>query len=132
MDDRSGALRGQRSLAPSRRQYAGEGQVHALEASQGAACVQPGGRRSQGLYQLVGAFVAPAALAAKRAGAIVHGGPSAQTTVVVRGRPNVLQAAGRDAGRKLMEIKRLREKGHRISLLSEATFWRLVGSKGKA
>ena len=26
-----------------------------------------------------------------------------------------------------MEIKRLREKGHRISLLSEATFWRLVG-----
>jgi hypothetical protein len=39
----------------------------------------------------------------------------------------VLQAAGRDAGRKLMEIKHLREKGHRISLLSEATFWRLVG-----
>ncbi len=62
-----------------------------------------------------------AALAAKRAGAIVHGGPSAQTTVVVRGRPNALQAAGRDAGRKLMEIKRLREKGHRITLLSEAT-----------
>ena len=73
-----------------------------------------------------------AALAAKRAGAIVHGGPSAQTTVVVRGRPNALQAAGRDAGRKLMAIKHLREKGHRISLLSEATFWRLVGSKGKA
>jgi hypothetical protein len=71
-----------------------------------------------------------AALAATRAGAIVHGGPSAQTTVVVRGRPNVLQAAGRDAGLKLMEIKRLREKGHRISLLNEATFWRLVGRKG--
>ena len=71
-----------------------------------------------------------AARAAKRAGAIVHGGPSAQTTVVVRGRPNALQAAGRDAGSKLMEIKRLREKGHRITLLSEARFWRLVGSKG--
>jgi eukaryotic-like serine/threonine-protein kinase len=70
-----------------------------------------------------------AALAAKRAGAIVHGGPSARTTVVVRGRPNVLQAAGRDAGLKLMEIKRLREKGHRITLLNEAAFWRLVGKK---
>ena len=39
-----------------------------------------------------------AARAAKRAGAIVHGAPSTQTTVVVRGRPNKLQAAGRDAG----------------------------------
>ena len=68
-----------------------------------------------------------AARAAKRAGAIVHGGPSARTTVVVRGRPNPLQAAGRDAGRKLMDIKRLREKGHRITLLNEARFWRLVG-----
>jgi serine/threonine protein kinase len=65
--------------------------------------------------------------AAKRAGAIIHSGPSAKTTVVVRGRPNVLQAAGRDAGVKLMEIKRLREKGHRITLLNEKQFWRLVG-----
>ena len=67
------------------------------------------------------------AKAAKRAGAIVHGMPSARTTVVVRGRPNAQQAAGRDAGLKLMEIKRLREKGHRITLLSEAQFWRLAG-----
>jgi BRCT domain type II-containing protein len=59
-----------------------------------------------------------AARAAKRAGAIVHGGPSAQTTVIVRGRPNKLQAAGKDGGLKLMEIKRLREKGHRITLAS--------------
>ena len=44
----------------------------------------------------------------------------------MRGRPNPLQAAGRDSGRKLMEIKRLREKGHRITLLDEARFWRLV------
>jgi serine/threonine protein kinase len=64
--------------------------------------------------------------AARRAGAIVHGMPSARTTVVVRGRPNPLQAAGRDAGLKLMEIKRLREKGHRITLLNETQFWRLV------
>jgi eukaryotic-like serine/threonine-protein kinase len=67
--------------------------------------------------------------AAKRAGAIVHDGPSVRTTVVVRGRPNPLQAAGRDAGLKLMEIKRLREKGHRISLLNETRFWRLVGRR---
>lgn len=65
--------------------------------------------------------------AARRAGAIVHSGPTARTTVVVRGRPNPQQAAGRDAGLKLMEIKRLREKGHKITLLGERRFWRLVG-----
>ncbi|MCM3878033.1 MAG: protein kinase [Thermoanaerobaculia bacterium] len=69
--------------------------------------------------------------AAGRAGAIVHGGPSALTSVVVRGRPNPLQAAGRDAGVKLMEIKRLREKGHRITLVNETQFWRLVGRKAQ-
>jgi serine/threonine-protein kinase len=68
-----------------------------------------------------------AARAARRAGAIVHRSPSARTNVVVRGRPNPLQAAGRDAGLKLMEIKRLREKGHRITLLNETQFWRLAG-----
>ena len=67
--------------------------------------------------------------AAKRAGAVVHSSPSAKTTVVVRGRPNVLQAAGKDGGLKLMEIKRLREKGHRITLLNEKQFWRLVAKK---
>jgi hypothetical protein len=67
-----------------------------------------------------------AAAAATRAGAIIHGMPSAKTSVVVRGRPNPLQAAGRDAGLKLMEIKRLREKGHKITLLNETQFWRLA------
>ena len=66
--------------------------------------------------------------AARKAGAVVHGMPSTRTSVVVRGRPNVLQAAGRDAGRKLMEIKRLRERGHRVTILSEAQFWKLVAS----
>jgi len=28
-----------------------------------------------------------------------------------------------------MEIKRLREKGHRITLLDEARFWKLVGRR---
>jgi serine/threonine-protein kinase len=67
-----------------------------------------------------------AVAAARRAGATVHGSPSARTNVVVRGRPNPLQAAGRDGGRKLMEIKRLRAKGHRITLLGEKQFWRLA------
>lgn len=70
---------------------------------------------------------AEAAAAAERAGAVVHGGPSARTTVVVRGRPNPQQAAGQDAGLKLMEIKRLRAKGHAITLLNETQFWRLAG-----
>ena len=69
------------------------------------------------------------AKAARRAGAIVHSGPSAQTTVIVRGRPNVLQAAGREGGLKLMEIKRLREKGLRITVLTEPQFWRLTNQR---
>jgi hypothetical protein len=64
--------------------------------------------------------------AARRAGAVIHSGPSAKTTVIVRGRPNPQQAAGRDGGIKLMEIKRLREEGHRITLLNETQFWRLA------
>lgn len=71
--------------------------------------------------------------AARRAGATVHSGPSAKTSVLVRGVPNPRQAAGKDGGRKLLEIKRLREKGVRITLLSEAQFWKLVSrtkSKG--
>jgi serine/threonine-protein kinase len=67
--------------------------------------------------------------AARRAGAIVHGMPSAKTTVVVRGRPNPLQAAGRDGGLKLMEVKRLRAKGYRVTLLNEAQFWRLARAR---
>ena len=67
--------------------------------------------------------------AAKRAGAIVQGMLSATTTVLVRGRPNPLQAAGREGGRKLLEVRRLREKGHRITLLNESRFWRLAGKR---
>jgi len=70
-----------------------------------------------------------AARAARRAGATVHHMPSVKTTVVVRGRPNPQQAAGRDAGLKLMEIKRLREKGHAITLLDEGRFWRLAARR---
>ncbi|MEP7274189.1 MAG: protein kinase [Acidobacteriota bacterium] len=70
-----------------------------------------------------------AILAAQKAGAFVHTMPSIRTTVVVRGVPNPQQAVGRDAGLKLMEIKRLREKGHKITLLNETQFWRLAGKR---
>ena len=42
-----------------------------------------------------------------------------------------MQAAGREAGLKLMEIKRLRALGQRITLLNESQFWRLVERRGK-
>ena len=64
--------------------------------------------------------------AARRAGALVQSGPSSKTNVIVRGRPNTLQAAGKDGGLKLMEIKRLRELGHRITIITEARFWKLT------
>ena len=67
--------------------------------------------------------------AATRAGAIVHSGPSTKTTVVVRGRPNAQQAAGKDAGLKLMELRRLRAAGHRITLVTETQFWRLANTR---
>jgi serine/threonine protein kinase len=69
------------------------------------------------------------AAAARRAGAIVQSGPSAQTRVIVRGKPNALQAAGRDGGLKLMEIRRLRDKGQRITVLTESQFWRLAARR---
>lgn len=100
------------------------------------APLRPGAVRSlQGVHlAFTGILSCPrvdAARAAKRAGAVVHGGPSSQTTILVRGRPNAQQAAGRDAGLKLMEVKRLREKGHRITILSEARFWALAGASPK-
>ena len=36
---------------------------------------------------------------------------------------------GARGGLKLMEIKRLREKGHRITLLNETQFWRLASKR---
>ncbi|MGE0813272.1 MAG: protein kinase [Vicinamibacterales bacterium] len=70
-----------------------------------------------------------AARAAAKAGAAVQSGLSALTTVVVRGRPNRLQAAGRDGGRKLLEVKRLREQGVKVVVISETRFWTLVGRR---
>jgi serine/threonine protein kinase len=67
--------------------------------------------------------------AARRAGAIVQTSPGPSTDLLVRGRPNALQVAGKDAGTKLMEARRLAAKGHRITIIGETQFWKLVGRK---
>jgi eukaryotic-like serine/threonine-protein kinase len=64
--------------------------------------------------------------AAKRAGAVVQASPGPSTDVLVRGRPNALQVAGKDGGLKLMELRRLAAKGHRITIIGEAQFWKLA------
>jgi serine/threonine-protein kinase len=67
--------------------------------------------------------------AAKRSGATFQASPGPHTDILVRGRPNALQVAGKDGGLKLMEIKRLAAKGHRITVIGETQFWKLVGRK---
>jgi hypothetical protein len=47
----------------------------------------------------------------------------------VRGRPNALQVAGKAGGLKLMEIRRLAARGHRITIIGEAQFWRLARAR---
>lgn len=69
--------------------------------------------------------------AARRAGATVRGSPGPTTDVLVRGRPNKQQVAGRSGGLKLMEVRRLAARGHPIAVITEAQFWRLARSKGR-
>jgi len=67
--------------------------------------------------------------AAKRSGAVFQASPGPSTDILVRGRPNALQVAGKDGGLKLMEIKRLAAKGHRVTVIGEAQFWKLVSRR---
>ncbi|HTI03671.1 MAG TPA: protein kinase [Gemmatimonadales bacterium] len=67
--------------------------------------------------------------AAKKSGAIFQASPGPSTDILVRGRPNALQVAGKDGGLKLMEIKRLAAKGHRVTVIGETQFWKLVGRR---
>ena len=64
--------------------------------------------------------------AATRSGALVQASPGPSTDVLVRGRPNVQQVAGKSGGLKLMEIRRLAAQGHRVTIIGEALFWKLV------
>ena len=72
-----------------------------------------------------------AVAAAKRAGAIVQSKPGHLTDVLVRGRPNTLQIAGRDGGSKLLEIRRLATRGHVVTVIGERQFWKLVASPAR-
>ncbi|MEW5915049.1 MAG: protein kinase [Gemmatimonadota bacterium] len=69
---------------------------------------------------------ADAIAAAKKAGAIVQSKPGTTTDVLVRGRPNALQIAGSVGGTKLMEIRRLAAKGHRVTVIGDRQFWKLI------
>jgi serine/threonine protein kinase len=64
--------------------------------------------------------------AARRAGAMVQSSPGPSTDILVRGRPNALQVAGKVGGTKLLEARRLAAKGQPIRVIGEAQFWRLV------
>jgi len=72
-----------------------------------------------------------AVAAAKKAGAIVQSKPGQLTDVLVRGRPNTLQIAGTVGGTKIMEIRRLAARGHPVTVIGDAQFWRLVATKRK-
>jgi serine/threonine-protein kinase len=64
--------------------------------------------------------------AAKKAGAVFQSKPGKTTDVLVRGRPNALQIAGKDGGSKLIEVRRLAARGHRVTIIGERQFWKLV------
>ena len=70
--------------------------------------------------------------AARKAGAIVQSKPGQSTDVLVRGRPNALQIAGTGGGLKLMEIRRLAAKGHKVTVIGERQFWNLVASASRS
>ncbi len=70
--------------------------------------------------------------AAKKAGAIVQSKPGQSTDVLVRGRPNALQIAGKDGGSKLIEVRRLAAQGHNVTVIGERQFWRLVKPTSRA
>ena len=67
-----------------------------------------------------------AVAAAKKAGAIVQSKPGRSTDVLVRGKPNAQQIAGKDAGSKLIEVRRLAARGHKVIVIGEQQFWRLA------
>jgi len=66
--------------------------------------------------------------AARKAGAIVQSKPGRSTDILVRGRPNALQIAGSGGGSKLIELRRLAAKGHAITVIGDAQFWKLVAA----
>jgi serine/threonine-protein kinase len=70
--------------------------------------------------------------AARKVGAIVQSKPGQSTDVLVRGRPNALQIAGKHGGSKLIEVRRLAARGHKVTVIGERQFWRLVEARRPA
>jgi NAD-dependent DNA ligase len=70
--------------------------------------------------------------AAKKAGAVVQSKPGKTTDILVRGRPNAQQIAGKDGGSKLIEVRRLAAQGHKVTVIGERQFWRLAEAKTRA
>jgi serine/threonine-protein kinase len=75
---------------------------------------------------------AEAIAAATKAGATVQSKPGPSTDILVRGRPNPLQIAGKDGGSKLIEVRRLAAHGVRVTVIDERQFWRLVQPTSRA
>jgi NAD-dependent DNA ligase len=75
---------------------------------------------------------ADAIRAARKAGAIVQSKPGKSTDVLVRGRPNAQQIAGKDGGSKLIEVRRLAKQGIRVTVIGERQFWKLAETKSRA
>ncbi len=64
--------------------------------------------------------------AARKAGAIVQTKPGPSSDVLVRGRPNAQQIAGKAGGVKLLEVRRLATRGQPVKVIGERQFWKLV------
>jgi hypothetical protein len=62
----------------------------------------------------------------------VQSKPGKTTDILVRGRPNALQIAGRDGGSKLIEVRRLAAQGHKVTVIDERQFWRLAAPAKRA
>jgi serine/threonine-protein kinase len=73
-----------------------------------------------------------ASAAARKAGAIVQSKPGLTTDVLVRGRPNAQQIAGKAGGSKLIEVRRLAAQGHKVTMIDERQFWRLAAATSPA
>lgn len=73
---------------------------------------------------------ADAIAAARKAGALVQSKPGPSTDILVRGRPNAQQIAGKDGGSKLIEVRRLAAQGIRVTVIGERQFWKLAEKRG--
>jgi NAD-dependent DNA ligase len=69
---------------------------------------------------------ADAIKAARKAGAFVQSKPGPSTDILVRGRPNAQQIAGKDGGSKLIEVRRLAAEGIKVTVIGERQFWKLA------